>query len=777
MPRLALPPLLVWLLLIVPGTANAAITFDPAASKVTTSRLELDFGNAPGNVERLDVLRWRDSNGTLGSDLAVSSGPACTGTDPADAWGHAGSLQGQPQPVGSGNTGSWTPRGRRSIEINTTRPTSCTGTAVPPVRTRYTFFDTGGAANKLRAERRFAFSSSSPSYPNAVGMRAYVPHMAAAYSEVLHPNSAGTALVTETPGDVATFETNWNQKWLAINHPTTDAGVLILRETTPQARLALLNDGTSNSSAVDLLKPAGGWLAPLTETEWLCFYDSVSWPVANRSPTNLPSQCTVVTVPINVSPPVISGTLRVGSQVSTTTGTWDRAKTPLAFQWFRCNPACTAIPGATGSTYMLTDADEGAQMRADVTATATTGSETDTASSALTNGVQRGPPQAGVVGGPPTISGEAREGETLTGGDGSWTGSPTSFLRQWMRCRTASGGECSPIPGATSSTYKLTRDDVGNTIRFRVQAVNSLGTSPPVDSLPTGIVQQIVLKARLRLSPNPTCTGIRTYWDASGSTTPNGPITSYRFTWKEMPPGLLFLLAFGATFESIAENLPTAGSFTTGDPSPSLTHTWNRLAEPRDSSYGKPGVDYMRDFLFVTVTVTDLAGATSSDTQFLQFAQVSSSQSRQNCPSGIGGRSFFLFGKFREAILGRSSILADVPCKRTDPCAGNMEVQLPRTGRTLGRRRFRARSAQRKRRKPTVLARNRFFTIPAGRKRRIEAKLTKAGRRYVRRNRGRRRIPVTIRLTSVTPAGKKVTRSFRVKLRRAGQKKRTRRRR
>lgn len=79
----------------------------------------------------------------------------------------------------------------------------------------------------------------------------------------------------------------------------------------------------------------------------------------------------------------------------------------------------------------------------------------------------------------PSVSGTANPGQTLTGTDGTWTGS-SSLSRQWMREDVA-------IPDETSSTYVVRSNDVGTNITFRVTAVNS-GGSTDADSSDTLIV-------------------------------------------------------------------------------------------------------------------------------------------------------------------------------------------------------------------------------------------------------------------------------------------------
>lgn len=76
---------------------------------------------------------------------------------------------------------------------------------------------------------------------------------------------------------------------------------------------------------------------------------------------------------------------------------------------------------------------------------------------------------------PPTVSGTATQGQTLTALNGTWTGSPSSYDYQWRSC-DSSGANCSSVSGATSGTYLLQAGDVGNTLRIVVTAINSYGS-------------------------------------------------------------------------------------------------------------------------------------------------------------------------------------------------------------------------------------------------------------------------------------------------------------
>jgi parallel beta-helix repeat protein len=87
---------------------------------------------------------------------------------------------------------------------------------------------------------------------------------------------------------------------------------------------------------------------------------------------------------------------------------------------------------------------------------------------------------------PPTITGTANVGQTLTAGAGVWSGSPMLFAYQWKRC-DGTGLSCSAIGGATSATYSLTSTDEGSTVVVTVTATND-GGSTAASSLATPVV-------------------------------------------------------------------------------------------------------------------------------------------------------------------------------------------------------------------------------------------------------------------------------------------------
>ena len=200
--------------------------------------------------------------------------------------------------------------------------------------------------------------------------------------------------------------------------------------------------------------------------------------------------------PANTGEPRILGTPVVGTSLTATRGTWS-GSTPLSFsyRWRRCPQDggapdasnCANISGATGSVYKVRSADAGLRLRVRVTATNSDGS--DTAASNPTDIVRRAASNRPLNASPPTISGTPEVGQSFTASAGSWSGAqPITFAYRWRRC-DQNGGSCSDVGGATGQSYTLKQVDAGNTLRVRVTASNSAGSSSAT-SAPSALVKQ-----------------------------------------------------------------------------------------------------------------------------------------------------------------------------------------------------------------------------------------------------------------------------------------------
>jgi ribosomal protein S14 len=134
----------------------------------------------------------------------------------------------------------------------------------------------------------------------------------------------------------------------------------------------------------------------------------------------------------------------------------------------------------------------------------------------------------------PQISGTAKEGDTLTASNGTWSNTPTSYDYQWRRC-ASDGRACGDISGATKQTYPVVAADIGHTLRVVVTASNADGKasatsdatdvvdskSGPVNSVKPAISGTATVGQALRVStgtwsPKPSSYGYQ--WQRCTST-------------------------------------------------------------------------------------------------------------------------------------------------------------------------------------------------------------------------------------------------------------------
>ena len=217
--------------------------------------------------------------------------------------------------------------------------------------------------------------------------------------------------------------------------------------------------------------------------------------------------------------------------MTTTNGAWTNLPTSYSYAWQDCDTAgnnCTAISGATSSSYTLSAEDVSHTVRSVVTASNLVGY--GTASSDATASVLPLPPANTTA---PTVSGATQQGQTLSTTNGSWSNGPTSFEYAWQDCDTA-GNNCTNISGATATTYTLAAGDVGHTIEAVVTATNA-GGSTSAASAATAVVATLAPPPPPSNTALPVVTGTTTQGQtlstSNGSWT--GSPTSYSYRWRQ----------------------------------------------------------------------------------------------------------------------------------------------------------------------------------------------------------------------------------------------------
>jgi hypothetical protein len=142
------------------------------------------------------------------------------------------------------------------------------------------------------------------------------------------------------------------------------------------------------------------------------------------------------------------------------------------------------ITGATGSSYLVGNADAGDNLRVAVTAKDNSGSATATSTPTAVVPPSSGPTTYTNTA-LPAISGTPQVGQTLTASNGSWRPTSASFQYAWQLCQS---GTChrSTSSDASSSSYAVQSSDVGYTVEVQVAPAGNFYQS--VDSKPTSTI-------------------------------------------------------------------------------------------------------------------------------------------------------------------------------------------------------------------------------------------------------------------------------------------------
>jgi hypothetical protein len=285
---------------------------------------------------------------------------------------------------------------------------------------------------------------------------------------------------------------------------------------------------------------------------------------------------------------------------------------------------------------------------------------------------------------------------------------------------------------------------------------------PPPPPPPPG--PQGGLEPRLAINPNPSCPYTFTRLDASASGGGSAGIASYRFEYVEPrytePKDPTELSNFpvrqiGTRTIVIADGPdPMAVTAFSGGKIvdfqlakgiilPTLVPVFQ--LEPKD----------------IKLTVTDRNGVSASITRRLDFVVTRADANRSRCPAGESPPSYF--PPLRNVansvkVVGGALVQATVPCASPLVCSGALSLARASSGAASAGARRRA----------TLLART-SFTIPAGGRERVRAKLSRRARRLLAE---RGRVRAVMVLSTLRQNGNVMTKTRRVTLRRSSTRRR-----
>lgn len=182
-----------------------------------------------------------------------------------------------------------------------------------------------------------------------------------AWTSRLHAEGYRSAVYSNDPSGISDLVSQWNtgypepdELWAANWNgvASTDDAYIPSTEWANHRRLHQYSGGVNQTY--------GGVMLNIDE-------DYVDAPTA--------SGCSSVAssgAPVNTCPPRITGYVYAGQMLTEQHGSWSGSPTSYSYQWYRCTvsatPACAAIAGAAGPTYVLQAADVGSVIRVSETA-------------------------------------------------------------------------------------------------------------------------------------------------------------------------------------------------------------------------------------------------------------------------------------------------------------------------------------------------------------------------------------------------------------------------
>jgi Bacterial Ig-like domain (group 3) len=408
---------LLWTLVLAPAArADAAPQLTDKTTPSTTSAVVGDsitltpgtYGDDPGNLAVTDT--WYDCNSASPPPTSINATPAgCTPIAPSTPTSYV---------VGVGDQGDYI----------TVLETDALAVAL------------GDQTNQAVSNTLLAVPAAPPPPPTAP-TSLYAPSIAGT-------STSGSTLTAVTGGWSPTgsiYSYSWSRCSDNLSSCTviSNAATYKLSDNDLGGYILLSQSATATN--------AGG---STTATATSSPFGPITTPAPVVTPPDPPNPGPAV--------PTVSGTPQVGATLTAAPATMSNNPS-YSYQWLRCvGQSCTALPGATGTTYTPVAADLGDALVFSETGTNAGGSgQAQSTKTALVAAALPPPPPAPTSLAAPSIAGSMTSGSTLTAMSGLWTGSGNSYSYAWARCNS-SGGDC--VTESTAGTYQLSGNDVGGYI-------------------------------------------------------------------------------------------------------------------------------------------------------------------------------------------------------------------------------------------------------------------------------------------------------------------------
>jgi hypothetical protein len=304
------------------GSTGAAT---PPGITLTGGKLVLAFANNPSfnatTLDRIDQITWSGGTGALTGTNLIPAGEAGFCNDSTEFFGEA---YGTPTQSGAPTPAIVVPGSAAvaSLETgtaftSTTSGLDCNGNALADATasTAYAVYPSGDPnENEFRVARTINFSASTPLFASNY-LRAYVPLILPNNGYITYyPNAAGTSINNMDSNfcNQGCELTDWNGQWFAEDDDG-GTGMVVFRDAASNSPAELFAqydpEVGNNRTSIALLQPSGGWKGPITEVEWVCFYDTSTWSYQDQLAGILPQGCAqaaAVVTPPDTTPDAFS---------------------------------------------------------------------------------------------------------------------------------------------------------------------------------------------------------------------------------------------------------------------------------------------------------------------------------------------------------------------------------------------------------------------------------------------------------------------------------------